>query len=78
MNCRIVGAICQHNFAQTQRVLISYQQKKAHYFEKMKIVILTILYILAKTQGKHLGGVTTVEFSARVIVKSFGWISLRC
>ena len=33
MNCRIVDAICQHNFAQAQRVLISFQQKEAQYFE---------------------------------------------
>ena len=50
MNCRIVGAICQHIFAQTQTVLVSFQRKEAHYFEKkMKryLVTLTILYILA-------------------------------
>ena len=47
MNRRIVGAICQHNFAQAQRVLVSFQRIKAHYFEKNeKIVTLTILYIL--------------------------------
>ena len=28
MNCRIVGAICQHNFAQAQTVLAIFQQKK--------------------------------------------------
>ena len=48
MNCRLVGAICQHNFAQAQTVLAIFQQKNAHYFEKSeKIVTLTILYILA-------------------------------
>ena len=37
-----VGAIFQHNFAQAQRVLISFQQKEAHYFERNeKIVTLT-------------------------------------
>ena len=36
MNCRIVGAICEHNFAQAQTVLVSFQRKEAHYFEKMK------------------------------------------
>ena len=42
MNCRIVGAICQHNFAQAQRALVSFQRKEAHYFEKNeKIVTLT-------------------------------------
>ena len=34
MNCRIVDAICQHNFAQAQRVLVSFQRKKARYLEK--------------------------------------------
>ena len=34
MNCRTVGAICQQNFAQAQRVLVSFQRKEAHYFEK--------------------------------------------
>ena len=44
MNCRIVGAICQHNFAKAQTVFISFQRKEARYFEKNeKIVILTIL-----------------------------------
>ena len=28
MNCRIVGAVCQHNFAQAQTVLVSFQRKK--------------------------------------------------
>ena len=43
MNCRVVGAICQHNFAQAQTVLVSFQRKKAHYFEKSeKIVTLTL------------------------------------
>ena len=37
MNCRIVGATCQHYFAQAQRVLVSFQQKRAYYFEKNKI-----------------------------------------
>ena len=42
MNCRIVGTICQHNFAQAQRVLVSFQRKEAHLFEKNeKIVTLT-------------------------------------
>ena len=46
MNCRIVGAICQHNLAQAQRVLVSFQRKKAHYFEKNeKIVTLTNNFI---------------------------------
>ena len=26
MNCRIVGAICQHDFAQAQRVLVSFKK----------------------------------------------------
>ena len=43
MNCRIVGAICQHNFAQTQAVLVSFQRKEAHYLEK--IVTLTKYFI---------------------------------
>ena len=34
MNCRIVGTICEHIFAQAQRVLVSFQQKNAHCFEK--------------------------------------------
>ena len=34
MNCRIVGAICQKNFSRAQTVLLSFQRKKAHYFEK--------------------------------------------
>ena len=39
MNCRIVGAIFQHNFAQTERVLMSFQRKEAHYCQKnVKIV----------------------------------------
>ena len=49
MNCRIVGAICQHNFAQAQTVLVSFLRKEAHYFEKNeKIVTLTnyFIYIL--------------------------------
>ena len=41
MNCRIVGAICRHNFPQAQRVLISFQRKKAHYFEKKNEKIVT-------------------------------------
>ena len=46
MNCRIVGAICQHNFAQAQTVLVSFQRKKAHYFVKSeKIVPLTTYFI---------------------------------
>ena len=36
MNCRMIGAICQHNFAQAQRVLISFQRKEAHYLKKKK------------------------------------------
>ena len=32
MNCRIVGAICQHNVAQAQRVLASFQRKEAYFF----------------------------------------------
>ena len=32
MNCRIVGAICQHNIAQTQRVLVSFQREEACFF----------------------------------------------
>ena len=46
MNCRIVGAICQHHFGQTQRVLVSFQRKEAHYFQKNeKIVTLTNYFI---------------------------------
>ena len=46
MNCRIVGAICQHNFAQAQTVLVSFQRKMAYYFENgEKIVTLTNYYI---------------------------------
>ena len=42
MNCRIVGAIFQHNFAQAQEVLVSFQRKQAHFFEKSeRIVTLT-------------------------------------
>ena len=43
MNCRIVGAICQHNFAQALRVLVSFQCNESHFFEKKngKIVTLT-------------------------------------
>ena len=48
MNCRTVGTICQHNFAQAQTVLVSFQRKKAHRFEKKVIdSYITILYILA-------------------------------
>ena len=48
MNCRIVGAISQHNFAQAQTVVVNFQRKKANYFDKSeKMVTLTILYILA-------------------------------
>ena len=46
MNCRIVGAICQHNFAQAQTDLVSFQRKRAQYFEKSKkIVTLTNCFI---------------------------------
>ena len=46
MNCRIVGAIYQHNFAKAQTVLVSFQRVKAHYFEKSeKIVTLTSYFI---------------------------------
>ena len=31
-NCR--RHHCQHNFAEAQTVLVSFQRKKAHYFEK--------------------------------------------
>ena len=37
MNCRIVGAICQHNFAQVQTVLVSFQQNKLIILKKKKI-----------------------------------------
>ena len=54
MNCRIVGAIWQHNFAQAQTVLVSFQGKKAHYFEKSeKIVTLSMLHILAHVSTEH-------------------------
>ena len=36
MNCRIVGDICQHKFAQARRVLVSFQQKKLIILRKMK------------------------------------------
>ena len=39
MNCRIVDAICQHNFAQAKTVLVSFQRKKAHYFEKSEEIV---------------------------------------
>ena len=43
MNCRIVGAIWQHNFSS---VLVSFQRKEAHCFEKNeKIVTLTNYFI---------------------------------
>ena len=46
MNCRIVGAICQHTFAQAQTVLVRFQRKEGHYFEKNeKIVTLTNYFI---------------------------------
>ena len=46
MNRRIVGAICQNNFAQALTVLISFQRKEAHCFEiKEKIVTLTNYFI---------------------------------
>ena len=46
MNCRIVGAICQDNFAQAQTVLVSFQRKKALYFDKSeKTVTLTIYFV---------------------------------
>ena len=42
MNSRIVGTTCQHNFAQVQRVLVSFQRKEANFFKKnKKIVTLT-------------------------------------
>ena len=34
MTHRVVRAICQHNFAQAQTVLASFQRKEAHYFQK--------------------------------------------
>ena len=37
MNCRIVDAICQHNFVQTQTVLVSFQRKEALFFLKKKL-----------------------------------------
>ena len=47
MNCRIVGAICQHNFAPAQTVLFSFQRKEAHYLKKKneKIVALANYFI---------------------------------
>ena len=36
MNCRIVSTICQHNFSQAQRVLVSFQCKEAYFLRKMK------------------------------------------
>ena len=45
MNCRVVGAICQHNFAQSQRVLVSFQRKEAHLKKNEKIVSLTNYFI---------------------------------
>ena len=36
MNCRIVGAICQHNFAQAQTVLVVFNEKKLIIMKKMK------------------------------------------
>ena len=42
MNCRIVGAICQHNFDPAQIILVSSQQKEGYYFVKnVKIVTLS-------------------------------------
>ena len=34
INFRIVSVICQHNFDQAQRGLVSFQRKRGHYFEK--------------------------------------------
>ena len=36
MNCRIVRAICQHNFAQAETVFVSFQRKKLIILKKVK------------------------------------------
>ena len=54
MNCRIVGAICQHNFAQAQTVLVSFQRKKKHYFEKSEKIVTSTNYFIHPCQCFHL------------------------
>ena len=50
MDCRIVGAICKHNFPQTQKGLVSFQRKEAHFFEKViETVTLTNFFIYMRT-----------------------------
>ena len=44
MNCKIVGAIWQNNFAQTQRVLVSFQRQEAHYCEKNAKIVTSTNY----------------------------------
>ena len=54
MNCGIVGAICQHNFSQAQTVLVSFQRKKAHYFEKSEKIVTLTNYFIHPCQCFHL------------------------
>ena len=54
MNCRIVGAICQHNFAQVHIVLVSYQQKEAHYFGKNEKIVTSTNYFIHPCPCFHL------------------------
>ena len=51
MNCRIVDAICYHNFAQAPRVLVSFQLKEAHFFEKNEkiVTLVTLTYFFIHT-----------------------------
>ena len=39
MNCKIVGAICQGNFAQAQRVLTSFERKKLIVLKKNENIV---------------------------------------
>ena len=54
MNCKIVGAICQHNFAPTQTVLVSFQRKEARYFEKTKKIVTWTNYFMRSCPCFHL------------------------
>ena len=63
MNCRIVSAISQHNFVHAQTVLVSFQGKKAHYFEKSKKIVTLTNYFIHETR---FGRLTAVEVRAKV------------
>ena len=46
MNCRIVGAICPHNFAQVHIVLVCFPRKEAHYFGKSEKIVTSTNYFI--------------------------------